>query len=319
MEQHGLEPSRERSSGARRWKNPVEDVRCGGREQRSPATLWNAVSESPQPSTNRIEQPAARQQRDDTRQQQRFDDRSLAGGELVEPVMRSQLLEHQLDLPVAGVELVCIEVLRRDVGQVEPVRPAVGVAHADQTQAAPVHAPAAGADPTLEPDLHLDIEDHTREPVGHFVEPTSLKLDGASTPATMHAHDARIRARRQSRQEVAAVSVNAIKELLAEEAEVEDQQAVAYPRSHAQRAAVIGPFAGELHPLHPASGDAHHQMQLRRRGAGVRPRARSDQRPWPASTPCFSSHHAAIRTRMRRLEGPAVCRRPAADPADGRA
>lgn len=45
----------------------------------------------------------------------------------------------------------------------------------------------------------------------------------------------------------------------------------------------------------------------------------SDQRPWPASTPCFSLHHAANRTRIRRLEGPAVCRRPAAGPADGRA
>jgi len=48
------------------------------------------------------------------------------------------------------------------------------------------------------------------------------------------------------------------------------------------------------------------------------PRLQSNQRPWLASTPCFSLHHGAIRTRMRRLEGPAVCRRPAAGPAEGR-
>ena len=63
-------------------------------------------------------------------------------------------------------------------------------------------------------------------PVGHLVEPTSFEFDGASAPATMHAHDLGIGARGQSRKEVAAVSVNAIKQLVAEEAEVEHARAV---------------------------------------------------------------------------------------------
>ena len=84
-----------------------------------------------------------------------------------------RLLEHQLDLPAASVDLgqgMRVEVLGCDVRQIEPVRATVGVAHPDQTQPAPVSAPATGVGPTPELGLRLDVQNLALEPVGGLID-----------------------------------------------------------------------------------------------------------------------------------------------------
>ena len=86
-----------------------------------------------------------------------------------------------------------------------------------------------GVDTALELHLYLGIESATFEPSGDVIEPPGLEFDAATSPAPMYPHDSRIGTGGQSGEEEACVSVNTIKHLIAEVAQIEQQQALAYP------------------------------------------------------------------------------------------
>ena len=65
-------------------------------------------------------------------------------------------------------------------------------------------------------------------------------------PLTVGGHDARVGIGGQAGDEVSAVSINAIKELIAEVAEVKQHQPPLDPRPHLQRAVVVRPLPGHL-------------------------------------------------------------------------
>jgi len=66
--------------------------------------LADAIGEFRQPLANGIEQCATDEQDNDGGQYQRLDCRRLARRQFVEPIMRLQLVEDELDLPAARIE-----------------------------------------------------------------------------------------------------------------------------------------------------------------------------------------------------------------------
>ena len=119
-----------------------------------------------------------------------------------------------------------------DVGQIEAVVAALGESDADQAQATARGTADAVVAATRERHFDLDIEHVALQAPGHLVEPLTRQRDGASTTAPVGGHDARIRVGGQTREEVVAVAVNGVKELVSKVPEVEEQEPPGNPRPH---------------------------------------------------------------------------------------
>ena len=168
---------------------------------------------------------------------------------------------------------MCVERFGVDVGEVEPIVAALGESDRDQAQTTPSGAADAAIHATFEHHLDFDVEDVSLQPSGHLLEPLAFELDRTPAPLTVRGHDARVGIGGQASDEVSAVSVNRIKELVAKVTQVKEQQAPLDPRPHLQRAVVVCPLAGHLDLVRPGPSRAHHQVQLHRRRAGVLPGA----------------------------------------------
>ena len=163
--------------------------------------------------------------------------------------MGFQFLEEEFNLPACRMDLgdrVGVERYGGDVGQVEPILGAPGESGPDQAtrrrtmRRVPAQARCGKA-------TSLSTSRVSRcSPVGDLVEPFVLKLHGAPAPLAMDSDDTRIGVGRQAGEEVAAVSVEAIEERVAETDQVEEQPPHPHPRPHPQRAVVFGALAAYL-------------------------------------------------------------------------
>ena len=217
MKQHQFEASGKDFRHTRGQHNDVKDRRCGSSKQCCPSLLGHLVGSALQSFTYGVEQPAADEQGDDGAKQKNLDDMRLARGQVVETIVRLQLLEDQLDLPARRVGLrngLGIERIGVDVGQVEPILGALGESDRDEAQATANGASGPGVDTSLERHLDFDVEDILLQSTGHLLESLALEVNGVATPPTVNGHDAGIGVGGQAGDEIAAVSVNAIKELI---------------------------------------------------------------------------------------------------------
>ena len=161
MQQHRFEASGNHLRYAAQ-QNDIEYRGRGGGKDRGPALLRHLVRRTSQSFLHGKEQPAADEQRDDGAEQQDLDDMRFASWQLFEPVVRFQFFEDELDLPACRVGLsdgVCVERVRVDVGEVEPILAAVGESDRDQTQTTPSGTADAAIHATLERHLDFDVED----------------------------------------------------------------------------------------------------------------------------------------------------------------
>ena len=97
----------------------------------------------------------------------------------------------------------------------------------------------------------------------------------------MNGHDAGVGVGGQAGNEVSAVSVNAIKELVSKVAEVKEQQPPLDPRPHLQRTVVLRPLARHLDLVRTRPAHAHHQVKLRRGRRAIGARAGKAPRQQP--------------------------------------
>ena len=97
----------------------------------------------------------------------------FASRQLVEPVVSFQFFEDELDLPACRVgvsDMLCVERVRVDVDEVEPVFIALGEPDGEKAQTAPSGAPDGAIHATLKRHLDFDVEDVSLQTPGHLPE-----------------------------------------------------------------------------------------------------------------------------------------------------
>ena len=115
---------------------------------------------------------------------------------------------------------VGVERIHVDVGEVESIPGTHGESDRDQPHATAYRAPDAGIHSWLERGLDFDVEDISLQSAGHLIDPLGVELDGGSAPSTVGGDNARFGIGQQAGDEVSAVSVNRIKELIERVAKV---------------------------------------------------------------------------------------------------
>jgi len=88
----------------------------------------------------------------------------------------------------------------------------------------------------------------------------TLRRDGRiyrNTRQPVHTHDLGVRTERQPDQEVTAIAFNAIEQLIAEVAPIEQQQSTRGPRAQVQSTMVSRPLVRQLHTFEPLPQNAH--------------------------------------------------------------
>jgi len=242
--------------------------RSDGGEDRAPSTLRNVSLSYGQIPLHGVQQASAPQQRDHRGVQQRLDDVSLTTGHLLQGVAGLHLLEEQIDLPARAVHeghLPNRQSLGRDVGDVKIVAAGPSVSHHHQAQSTTGSRACAQVTPAPEGHLHLGVQLVSAQPVDDFAQAAPDDPAGFVPLGISAGHNQRVGVFLEPGDEVAAVTIDGVKQLVAEVSQVEQQQMILHPMTHLRHRSVVLAARGELDGVRSLALDAHHHVKLGRR------------------------------------------------------
>ena len=195
-------------------------------ENLPPPTGSDAVAKLIDSRRDRLEQCAARHQRENRGVDQRLDDLFLPAVDVVETIARLQFAKNEFYFParsISGGDFLGGENFNRNARQVAMILPILRVADRDETEAfgcrvsCPVVAPCLGAD------LDFNVENVTSQTVkdGPQRLPDQSLVGGGTVEDS---HDLRIRVLLEPREEVATTARDVLEELEVIVPEVEEHE-----------------------------------------------------------------------------------------------
>src|SRR3990172_325874 len=124
--------------------------------------------------------------------------------------------------------------------------------------------------------LHHDLHVELRSPQTsqHVLQPLPDEFHTVGGPVPEHPRDERVGVLLEPRDEVAALSVDAVEQPVAELAQVKQQQPLLHPTAYLQDGAVVLAARAELDAAHPLALHTHHHVELRGGLRVVRPARR---------------------------------------------
>ena len=245
-------------------------------EHLPPPSRRDPISQLANTGSDRSKQCPTREQGQDRRVDQGYDDVFLLAVNVVESISRLELLEDELDLPASAIgsgDVFGREQLDRNARQVAMVLPLFGITDSNEPKSLDGRTALAIVATRLRPDFDLDIDQVASEADEDVLQRLADESLVVGRGSLEDSHDLRICVLLEARQEVPSRSNDVPEELEVVVAEVEEQELALDPVVDDELSAIVDPTVGQLDTGPPAALDAHNGVELGGRWSRVRPAA----------------------------------------------